>query len=111
MKTSSRLFVVAVLFAASVVLWSGFGSVAQEKGKEAKDQKGKEAVLPQSAKWEYKVTVHGDNNPADEKDMNRLGDDGWELVATTSSVSADPRPQGTNRISTQVRLIFKRPKK
>jgi hypothetical protein len=108
MKTSYRLFVFATLFALGVACWSGLGSsTAQEKGKE---EKGKRSVEP-PPKWEYKVTVLGDDDKAAEKELNKLGDEGWELVGTASNVSADARGQGTAPTMTQIRLIFKRPKK
>jgi hypothetical protein len=62
-------------------------------------------------KWEYKLMVLADDDPANEKQLNKLGDEGWELVGTASSVSSEARGQGSAPIRTQVRLIFKRPKK
>jgi hypothetical protein len=49
--------------------------------------------------WEYKF-IEGN---ATEADLNRLGDDGWELVA---GITESP----TGRIHIPSRLFFKRPK-
>lgn len=106
MKVYLRLFAVAAFFALGAVSWSGLGSAAQEKGKE---EKGVTVRGPDSPKWEYKITLWaGDES---QKDMNKLGDEGWELVGTTSDVSSPGRNQGSSAINTQVRLIFKKPKK
>lgn len=97
-------------------------SSAQEKEK-GREEKG--GVKPDSAKWEYKVTSFwqrhmgfnnqgmGLNKTDDEleKELNKLGDEGWELVGTTSGVSAPSGGKGSEAISTVVRLIFKKPKK
>ena len=104
MKTYHRLFVVAALLALGAACWSGLGSAAQEKGKE-----DKAVAKPDSSKWEYKIAHWTDDEMS--KEMNRLGDEGWELVATTSEVSAFGKAQGSSPISTKVRLIFKKPKK
>jgi hypothetical protein len=115
MKTSSRLFVLATRLALGVACWSGLGSVAQEKGTEDKSKaKGKDApkaIVSAESKSEYKVTVLGDDDQATETELNKLGDEGWELVGTPGSVSAPGRGQGTAETTTKVRPIFKGPKK
>jgi Domain of unknown function (DUF4177) len=56
-------------------------------------------------KWEYKRT-----DDLGEAQLNDLGQQGWELVAVISNVSAmgAPRSSGTYPTSTTVTLIFKR---
>ena len=117
MRKSYRLFVVVALFALGVACWSGLGSTAQEKLKGVKDGTQKElnnekelnkklgfgaAPLP---KWEYKMTKFHRDEDATEKELNKLGDDGWELVGTTAPVP------GGGFVNSMGRLIFKRPKR
>jgi hypothetical protein len=103
MSKSSRLFVLVALVALSAAFWSGPDSQAQEK-----KGKGGPPPLP---KWEYKVTVLGGEDQETEKELNKLGDEGWELVGTPSQTTARPAGMGgAGAISTKVRLIFKRPK-
>jgi hypothetical protein len=93
MKTSSRLFVLATRLALGVACWSGLGSVAQEKGTEDKSKaKGKDApkaIVSAESKSEYKVTVLGDDDQATETELNKLGDEGWELVGTPVGIPND----------------------
>ena len=122
MNRSYRLFVLAVLFALGVACWSELPSSAQEKPKEekAKEERDK-GVIPAAVgaaplKWEYKIMPLGRDDQQAEQEMNKLGDEGWELVGTPSSVSSSvrpgPGPGGPGgAISTRSRLIFKRPKK
>jgi hypothetical protein len=59
-------------------------------------------------KWEYKVTA-GD---VDEQEMNKLGDDGWELAAAQGLVSGGTVKEGKGGgARTRTTLIFKRPKR
>jgi hypothetical protein len=103
MKRSFCLFALAVLFAVGVAYWSVIGSSsAQEKGK-AKEGKGA-VVAPPPPKWEYKVkTVEGRDNESFEKELNEMGEEGWELGGTVSKVNAGN--------SGPLRLIFKRAKR
>jgi hypothetical protein len=103
MSMSSRLFAAVAFFALALALWSGHDSPAQEKGK---------GVGPPLPKWEYKVTALGTDEKATEKELNKLGDEGWELVGTPSETSARGTATGggAGTISTKVQLIFKRPK-
>jgi hypothetical protein len=55
-------------------------------------------------RWEYKIT----NLNQDE--LNKLGDDGWELVSTTSEVSSQPGRNGVQSITSNTRLLLKRRK-
>jgi hypothetical protein len=99
MKLSSRLFVVAALLSLAIAWWPGHESLAQEKGR---------AAFPPLPKWEYKVMALGGDDQATEKELNKLGDEGWELVGTPGVTSSTAGSGGT--VSTKVRLIFKRPK-
>jgi hypothetical protein len=108
MKTSYRVFVVAVVFALCAACWSGADSPAQEK--KAKEQKGVGAAVP-VARWEYKVATISEVDERAEKELNKLGEEGWELVGAPGVVSARPAPQGSAGASTTVKLIFKRPKR
>jgi hypothetical protein len=117
---SYRLFVLAILFALGVACWSELASSAQEKAKEEKEEKGKGVIPaivgPPPSKWEYKIMPLVRDDQQAEQEMNKLGDEGWELVGTTNSVSSSvrqgPGPGGPGgAVSTRSRLIFKRPKK
>jgi hypothetical protein len=102
MKRSYCLFALAAVFA-GVAYWSMLGSsFAQEKGKE-KEGKGAFVALP-PPKWEYKVkTFEGKDNKSFEKELNEVGEEGWELGGTINSV--------TSGESGPLRLIFKRAKR
>jgi hypothetical protein len=101
-----RLFIVVLVLGLGVLGVSSLVSVAQEKGKDDR-AKG----IAESPKWEYKIKLIGETDTQNEKELNALGDEGWELVGTTSHVSAVGSPMGSNPISTRVRLIFKRAKR
>ena len=108
-KTSYRMFALAMLFALCAACWSGVNSPAQEK--KAKEEKGKGVPLPAPVpKWEYKVTTLENEDKDIEKDLNALGADGWELVGAPSLVTSPRQGQGNLGTSTKVKLIFKRPK-
>src|SRR5215208_5178772 len=102
MRTSYRVFVVAVVFALCAACWSGVSSPAQEK--KAKEEKGVGAVVP-VPKWEYKVATMSEVDEKAEKDLNKFGEEGWELVGTPGVVSARPQGQGSAGTSTTVKLI------
>jgi hypothetical protein len=105
-KKSYRLFALAALFALGVACWSGMGSPAQEKKKAPFGV----APPPPLPRWEYKVTGLEKDDQAAEQALNKLGDEGWELVGTPSTVSASRAIEGSAAISTKVRLVFKRQK-
>jgi hypothetical protein len=110
-KASTRLFAVTALLVACVVGWSGMNSPAQEKDKKGKGVGiGPAPVVP---KWEYKVTTleQNDKDADTEKEINTLGEEGWELVGAPSIVTSPRQGQGNLGTSTKVKLIFKRPKK
>jgi hypothetical protein len=103
MKPSYRLFALAALFAVGAACWSGLGSSsAQEKDKE---KQGKGAfVAPPPPKWEYMVkTFEGKDNKSFEKELNEVGEEGWELGGAVSKVNSGN--------SGPLRLIFKRAKR
>jgi hypothetical protein len=108
-KSSRRLFALTTLFALGLAFVSALGSSrAQDK-----EDKGK-AVIPTAPvpKWEYKVALLGEDDATAEKELNKLGEEGWELVGTPSRVSSGSTGSGAaGAVSTKVRLIFKRPKK
>jgi hypothetical protein len=108
MRTSYRVFVLAVVFALCAACWSGVNSPAQEK--KAKEEKGVGAVVP-VPKWEYKVAALESEDKDAEKDLNKLGEEGWELVGAPSIVTSPRQGQGNPGTSTKVKLIFKRPKR
>ncbi len=59
-------------------------------------------------KWEYKVTILSENDADTEKELNKLGEDGWELVGTPGIVTSPRQREGVLGTSTKVKLIFKR---
>jgi hypothetical protein len=67
-------------------------------------EKGKEKVVRPSVKWEYKVIHANRSRDLDklEEVLNKLGDDGWELVAIEAGHIPPPVTPG--------RYVFKRPK-
>ena len=104
MSPNYRLFAAVALFAVSTVCWSGLSSPSS-----AQEKKGEPVVAaPAVPKWEYKIVMLDADNAQAEKEINKLGDEGWELVGTASDTVANP---GGGRISTKVKLFFKRPKK
>jgi hypothetical protein len=52
-------------------------------------------------KWEYTTVYH-----PSERELNKLGDEGWELVSVAAEVSGNE-----NDISSTVTAYLKRPKK
>jgi hypothetical protein len=81
-----------------LVVGGGLLAPAQEKAKE------KPAPL---VKWEYKVAAGN----ADEQEMNKLGDDGWELAGVQSLVSGKVKDGIGGSVQTRTAMIFKRPKR
>ena len=109
MRTSYRVFALAVVFALCAACWSGVSSPAQEK--KAKEEKGAGAVVP-VPKWEYKVIRPETNRREVAEDkmeaaLNKLGEEGWECVGTVGEVTGS-EAQGT---WTKAVLILKRPKR
>src|SRR5262245_34291099 len=102
---NTKYFVVPAMVALLViglVLFPRQPGVAQEK------------APGQAVKWEYKVVPYPSKDP--EKALNTLGEDGWELCGTTSSVSGKITPVfngsgGSGSFSTEVALVLKRQKR
>ena len=109
MRTSYRVFVLAVVFAICAACWSGVNSPAQEK--KAKEEKGAGVPAP-VPKWEYKV-IRAESirrEVAEDKmeaGLNKLGEEGWECVGAVGEVTGS-EAQGT---WTKAVLILKRPKR
>jgi len=81
MKKPSRLFAVVVLLVLGVAcgLYLKGPAVAQEK------EKPKEKA-PAAAKWEYRdVTLYYGQEKVAEKELNKLGDEGFEVAFATSA--------------------------
>jgi hypothetical protein len=61
-------------------------------------------------RWQYAVYYHSDLMALGEKTVNRnltkLGEQGWELVAVTSGIRGDKGEE----VSSQTTYFFKRPK-
>ena len=54
-------------------------------------------------KWEYQLATF------DEKELNRLGDEGWEVVSTGMQIfSQSARGDAVSQISSQTKVILKR---
>jgi hypothetical protein len=70
-------------------------------------EKAKEKAAP-LVKWEYKVTA----GEPDEQELNKFGDDGWELAAVQGIVSGGSVKEGRGGgVRTRTNLIFKRPRR
>ncbi|VTR93319.1 : DUF4177 [Gemmata massiliana] len=101
MKLSYRLFAAVALFAVGAVCWSGLGSSAAQE----RNEKAAGAAAP---KWEYKVAQIDIDNEKAEKALNKLGDEGWELIGAPGD-HATRLPGGARALTVQ--MVFKRPKK
>jgi hypothetical protein len=84
------------------------------RGPAAAQQKAPETVV----KWEYKILDFKEDPAEAEKNLNKLGDDGWELAWNVSKVSGVTFPEapraGRNdpgRIDTANYLVLKRAKR
>jgi hypothetical protein len=90
----SRRFVIALAsltIAVAVYAWSTAGAQAPPQPQRA------------VAKWEYKLVK------LDEKELNRLGEDGWEVVGTSIQISSEGnRIQTVSSISSRTQVILKR---
>ena len=69
------------------------------------------APAPPLPKWEHKVVMVSEKDADTEKELNKLGDEGWELVGAPSVVTSPFKPNGAGAVSTKVKLILKRPKR
>jgi hypothetical protein len=69
------------------------------------DAQGPPQPRPVVTKWEYKLAN------VNEKELNRLGDEGWEVVGTASQISSQSaRGDTVSQISSRIQAILKRPK-
>ena len=68
--------------------------------------------IEKKLKWEYKQIVRNleSEKPLEESELNKLGDDGWELAGTVNSVTGRGS-KGNVTIGTNSTLIFKRQKR
>ena len=82
MTTPFRVFLALAAFALVAACWAGFTSSAQDRTKEEAMKAG-----PDSQKWEYKILQLEDNEKVDEKLLNKLGGEGWELVSVTATTN------------------------
>lgn len=63
---------------------------------------------PRNAAWEYKfLSVTYGGIPIDEKALNDLGAEGWEVVESVAAL----RGSGTVPMQTDARLVLRRPKR
>jgi selenocysteine lyase/cysteine desulfurase len=71
------------------------------------DQSGQRVKEAEMTQWEYKIiNIRSENyrlDPAAAKELNHLGDDGWELVSITS---VNFKTGATDNIA----MVFKRPR-
>ena len=105
MKRSMNLVLAAGLV--TVGLFAGRGLNAQAPAQDKVAPTGK-ASAATALKWEYKIVFGG----SDEAELDKLGEDGWELVATASRVSGGGTKNGTGGgVHSTVQFIFKRPKR
>lgn len=104
MSSVSRAFAALALVALGAALWSGLRleAPAQEKGRAAP-----------AAQWEYKVMGLDESNDKAEKELNKVSEDGWELVSTVGQVTSRGAGagQGSPPIRTDARAVFKRVKR
>ena len=106
----NRLAVIGVFLLCVGILSAGALGGNTSTQDKSKDGKPKEAGLPLVQKWEYRVADLARTNQEAEKELNKFGDEGWEVAAATSDVSAPPAGQGAAQISTKQRVVLKRPR-
>jgi len=92
MSRRCAIALVCLTVAIAVYAWSSVGAQAPPPP---------QRVVP---KWEYKVVNF------DEKELNRLGDDGWEVVGMTCDIQSNSNRQGLTRVASQTQVILKRAK-
>jgi hypothetical protein len=94
MCKSSRLFgfVVLVVFGVVCGLYFQLPAIAQDK-KEGTTVKGPAAAI---VKWEYRIVVMQDQGEREaEKELNALGEQGFEIAFQTSSHRSQSNARGT----------------
>ncbi len=92
-KISVLVFVVFIVTASVFVL--GLGTNAAQ-------EKEKEKALPVT-KWEYRVTTSARASDDPQQILNKLGEEGWELVSYTPAA----QPSGASTFQ----AVLKRPKR
>jgi hypothetical protein len=106
MSKPSRLVVVLAMFAFGVACGSYFcnPAVAQDKPKE-------KAAVPAVAKWEYRIVVSsGNDEDRVQKELNKLGEEGFEIAFVTGSQSGAGARTGTGQLFPVVHYSLKRAK-
>jgi hypothetical protein len=94
---------VAALLVACLVSWSGIQETLAQP---------KEVKAPAAPKWEYKRAEFDVGAPSDAA-LNKLGEEGWELVTGVGGYPYEVRSGNTPERSlgyTKVIYVFKRPK-
>jgi hypothetical protein len=107
MSKSSRLvaFVVLVAVAAACGTYAYNSAVAQDKEK----PKEKAAEI---AKWEYRIIVLHNDQDGVQKQLNELGDQGFEIAFVTGSHTSRANPKlGAAEASPVIYYTLKRAKK
>ena len=95
MKTQTALVAVAVLFLAGVA-FNGLG------------QPPPPSSVPHVVAWEFKVI------PVEERELNRLGAEGWELAGVTTEITSGrsgTTTGGISSVTSRASAIMKRPKR
>jgi len=87
-EKTNKILLVFTMFLLGCFIWMGTDNFANAKGE---------------SKWEY-YTYEASTSGPNEKTLNELGNEGWELVAIDSKLS-------TNDAIQSPRYVFKRPKK
>jgi muconolactone delta-isomerase len=74
--------------------------------------KDNQAKVHAGTKWEYRVLswFSVEENGSLEKELNKLGDENWEVVSLGPMVSAPGSGTGSSKIKTELKIILKRPK-
>ena len=98
-----RRIVFASLFAFSVVVLTYLHghAVAQEKEKDKAPEK-----VAAVTKWEYRVVVMGNDVEKATKELNKLGDEGFEIAFVTASPEQGAKVQGGRVYGNSDPLIY-----
>jgi hypothetical protein len=96
MSKPSRLFAVIALSVAAVVCGSyAYNSaVAQDK-----DKPKEKASTAEIAKWEYRIVVVGLDGEAAQKELNQLGEQGFEIAFVTGSHKSQANFRGAGGVA------------
>lgn len=100
MSKPFRLAVVTVLALAVACVWHlQRPAAAQEK------EKPKEPLPAAVTKWEYRYLLAHDGKEA-EKELNKLGEEGFEIAFVNTTVSEDMNALGRPRPLSDVRIHY-----